>query len=90
MVERKYFSLQELTEYASLSKKTLSAYLAHPIHQLPHFRLPGKILVSRTDFDLWVAQFRIADAPAEAIDLDALVDTLMDGIELPPHKELDA
>jgi hypothetical protein len=87
MVERKYLSLQDLCTYASLSRKTIAAYLSHPLHPLPHFRLSGKILVDKADFDLWLAHYRIAEAPGEAVDLDQLVDNLMDGIELPSRKK---
>jgi hypothetical protein len=68
-----YLSLRQLSAYASLSVKTLRSYLTDPTNPLPHFKMTGKILVKRTDFDAWMAHWR-AKPPD---DLDRLVNKLM-------------
>ena len=55
-----YLPLAALARYSGLSVRTLRGYLVHPCHQLPHFRVGGKILVRRSDFDTWADQFRVA------------------------------
>ena len=72
-VTRNYLSLEELSQRTSLSVTTLRGYLKHPTHPLPHYRLPGKILVKPEEFDDWMAaldchnsQFYNPDKPRPA------------------------
>ena len=60
--------LKALSKYSSLSVRTLRQYLKDPVDPLPSFRLGGKILVRRSEFDRWMAQFR-----QEGADLDHIV-----------------
>lgn len=53
-----YLPLKALSQYCGLGVRTLRGYLHHPVSPLPHFRVGGKILVRRSDFDVWVARFR--------------------------------
>jgi hypothetical protein len=55
-----YLSLQGLSKFSSLSVKTLRSYLMHQVHPLPHYRLPGKILVKLDDFEAWIQRYRQA------------------------------
>ncbi len=57
-----YFSLKALAAYSGLSVRTLRDRLIDPIHPLPHYRVGGKILVSRAGFDQWLEQFRMQPA----------------------------
>jgi hypothetical protein len=70
-----YLSLPQLAAYASLSVRTLRSYLAHPQHPLPHYKLPGKILVRRDEFDAWIARYRVAASTLP--DLDRLVNEII-------------
>src|SRR5215510_3036320 len=72
-----YFSLRALAVYSGLSNRTLREYLHDRVHPLPHFRVGGKILVKRDDFDHWVTQFRRV---TPAIDVGAIVDDVMRSI----------
>jgi hypothetical protein len=65
-----YLSLKDLATYASLSVKTLRGYLTHPLHPLPHYRMPGKILVKPVEFDAWMQHFHQAKLQdvGEAVD----------------------
>lgn len=69
-----YLPLRTLAGYAGLSLRTLRGYLTHPARPLPHYRVGGRILVKRSDFDAWVEQFRVAVEPQ---GLDALVDDVV-------------
>jgi hypothetical protein len=56
--EDRYFGLRQLAAYSGLGVRTLRGYLVHPARPLPHFRVGGKILVRRSEFDDWVRAFR--------------------------------
>jgi hypothetical protein len=71
---QEYLSLKSLATYASLSIKTLRTYLTDPTHPLPHFKMTGKILVKRTDFDAWIARYRQVN---KSVDLDRLVNDVL-------------
>ena len=49
-------------------------YFSLRVHPLPHFRVGGKILVKRDDFDQWVTQFRRV---TPSIDVGSIVDDVM-------------
>jgi hypothetical protein len=76
---KEYLSLRELAIYASLSVKTLRSYLAHPRHPLPHYQLPGKILVRREDFDAWLEHFRTGEVGPD-VDLEKIVNDIVSGL----------
>ena len=69
-----YFDLKSLSEYSSLAIPTLRDYLKIG---LPHFRLKGKILVRRSDFDTWIEHYRV-DANSE---LTNVVDEILGRLE---------
>jgi|RhiMetdeSRZDD1v2_1073273.scaffolds.fasta_scaffold289955_1 excisionase family DNA binding protein len=53
-----FLSLRALSAYSGLSVRKLREYLDDPAHPLPAYRVGGKILVRRSEFDAWVAQYR--------------------------------
>ena len=65
-----------LSNYSGLSVRTLRGYLAHPVHPLPCYRIGGKVLVRRLEFDQWAQQFRAA--PSSKVD--ALVSEALKGL----------
>jgi hypothetical protein len=69
-----YLPLKALSKYSGLSLRTLRGHLVHPTRPLPHYRVGGRILVKRTEFDDWTAQFRV-QRPAGTVD--ALVDDVL-------------
>jgi excisionase family DNA binding protein len=73
-VEDGYLPLVELATYAGLSVQTLKKYLDDPRHPLPYYRVGGRILVRRSDFDAWALLYRIA--PADD-DVDAAADQIL-------------
>jgi excisionase family DNA binding protein len=72
-----YLPLTRLAHYSGLSVRTLRGYLADRVRPLPHYKVGGKILVSRADFDEWVRQFRVQATP---LAVDALVNDVLDGL----------
>jgi excisionase family DNA binding protein len=60
-----FLSLRTLSAYAGLSVRTLRQYLdLAPDQALPCYRVGGKILVRRSQFDAWIAQYRTRGRPA--------------------------
>jgi hypothetical protein len=71
-----YLPLKALAAYAGLSPRTLRGYLVHPSKPLPHYRIGGKILVKRSEFDAWAATFRTVETDR----VSALVADAMQGL----------
>ena len=53
-----FLSLKALAVYSSLSVRKLRDYLELPEHPLLCYRVGGKILVRRSEFDTWMAAYR--------------------------------
>jgi hypothetical protein len=71
-----YLSLKALATYCDLSVRKLRNCLSHPSHPLPHYRVDGKILVRRSEFDIWIAAYcRVGDT-----DVDQIVDEILSGL----------
>jgi hypothetical protein len=51
-------SVKALATYSGLSVRKLRDCLRHPSHPLPHYRVDRKILIRRSEFDLWIAAYR--------------------------------
>ncbi len=68
-----FLSLRALANYSCVSVRKLREYLGDPAHPLPHYRLGGKILVRRSEFDAWMAAYR----KAGQADVGRIVDTVM-------------
>ena len=68
-----YLPLRALSGYAGISVRKLREFLEDPAHPLPCYRVGGKLLVRRSEFDTWIAAFRQRGRE----DLDRIVaDTL--------------
>ena len=75
-LDDRYFPLRELSTYAGLSVRTLRSYLTHVSHPLPCYRIGGKVLVRKSDYDDWAARFRAV--PRSRVD--AIVSEAMRGL----------
>jgi predicted DNA-binding transcriptional regulator AlpA len=71
-----FLSLRGLVGYSSLSRRTLQDLINAPQDPLPSFRIGGKILIRRSEFDHWIdrhrnqkplAAVRLAAADAQAL-----------------------
>jgi Helix-turn-helix domain len=77
-VEPGYLPLKALAAYSGLCVRTLRSHLADRTRPLPHFRIGGKILVRRSDFDAWMGQFRAT--PSSTVGLDTFVADVVAGL----------
>jgi len=60
-----FLSLKALSQYSSLSVRTLRHFVDLPPEKaLPSYRLPGKLLVRRSEFDAWLEQYRSWGRPS--------------------------
>lgn len=73
-----YLSLKTLSGYSGLSVRTLRGHLTSAAHPLPHYRVGGKLLVKRSEFDAWIARFRDAGKPT--VNIDELTDQVLRGL----------
>ena len=71
-----YLPLRALASYSGLCVRTLRGYLSHVARPLPHYRVGGKVLVKRSEFDAWVSAFRVEESPR----VDAIVAEIVGGL----------
>jgi excisionase family DNA binding protein len=76
-IDRGWLSLRELTEYASVSERTLRQWLHRSTDALPAVRVDGKILVRKSEFDAWLERHRIRP---DSIDVGKIVDDVLKGV----------
>lgn len=63
-IDDAYLPLKALAVYAGLGERTLRGYLTHALHPLPCYRIGGRVLVRRSEFDDWAGRFRTVAASA--------------------------
>ena len=68
-----FLSLRALAAYSGLSVRNLRSWLDDPRRPLPSYRVGGKILVRRSEFDGWISAFRRAGGQ----DLDRVVSEIL-------------
>jgi hypothetical protein len=68
-----FLSLRALASYSCVSVRKLREHLRDPVHPLPHYRLGGKIVVRRSEFDAWIARYRRVGQT----DVDGIVSSVM-------------
>lgn len=54
-----YFDLKGLAAYSALAVPTLRDYLKDGRNPVPYFKVKGKILVRKSEFDRWLEDFRV-------------------------------
>lgn len=72
-----WLSLRALSGYSGLSIRTVRYHLTDPSQPIPSYRVGGKLLVRRSEFDAWMAHHRNQKAQAlirlAAADAQALL-----------------
>jgi len=69
-----YFDLRALSDYSALAVPTLRDHLK--TGRLPHFKVKGKLLVRRSEFDKWIEAFRV-----NPDDVGRVVDQVMESLK---------
>ena len=64
-----FLPLRALAGYSGLGVRTLRGYITDSRRPLPCYRIGGKILVRRSEFDAWLSQYRQVGPP----DVDRIV-----------------
>jgi hypothetical protein len=60
-----FMPLRALATYSGLSIRTLRRFVELPPGEaLPCYRLPGKVLVRRSEFDAWIERYRSRGRPS--------------------------
>jgi len=68
-----FLSLKALASYSGLGVRKLRTYLNDSLRPLPYYRVGGKILVHRSEFDAWIATYRqVEDTNVERIVAEVL------------------
>jgi hypothetical protein len=68
-----WLPLRALATYSGLSVRTLRDYINTPLLALPSYRIGGKVLVRRSEFDAWMNQYRQVGSAG----LDQVVDSVI-------------
>jgi excisionase family DNA binding protein len=76
--QAEWLGLRHVTQYASVSERTLRAWIHSPVDPLPAVRVSGKILVRRSELDAWLQRHRVQRL--ESLDLDGLVKGVLQGL----------
>lgn len=71
-----YFDLQGLSAYSSLGVGTLREHIRKGT--LPCFKVKGKILVRRSEFDLWLEGHRMSKKK----EIDSIVDDAIKDLKI--------
>ena len=58
-LEREWFDVRALTQYASISVRTVRDWVHRPTNPLPAAQVGNKLLISRSAFDDWLAAHRV-------------------------------
>lgn len=74
VTQPEYFDLKGLSTYSSLPVPTLRDYMKDC--GLPCFKVRGKLLVKRSEFDVWLEGFRVSQEKLEKI-----VDEVMENLK---------
>jgi predicted DNA-binding transcriptional regulator AlpA len=53
-----FLTLKALVAYSGIGLRKLYEYLTDAEHPLPHYRVGGKIVVRRSEFDAWITAYR--------------------------------
>ena len=69
-----YLDLKGLSAYSAVSVGSLRDYVKTG---MPHFKLKGKILVKRSEFDAWLERYRVNKKQ----DLNNIVDDVISSLK---------
>ena len=70
-----YFDLRGLSAYSSMGVSTLRDYIRSG--DLPCFKIKGKILVKRSEFDAWLENYRLY----KKLNINGIVANVMESLK---------
>ncbi|RJR42794.1 MAG: DNA-binding protein [Desulfobacteraceae bacterium] len=73
-MEDRYFDLKKLSDYSSMSVRTLREYVTRSDNPIPSFRLGKKIIIKRSEFDGWIEAYRNSTGGFDKIVEDVMRD----------------
>jgi excisionase family DNA binding protein len=73
-----WLGMRQVTDYASVSERTVRGWIHAPVDPLPAVRAGGKILVKRSELDAWLSRRRLQ--PLATVDVDAIVRSVLQGV----------
>ena len=76
-VEPQWLSLKQVTDYASVSERTVRNWIHSPVNPLPAVLVRGKFLVRREHFEAWLERHRVR--ALHSIDVGAIVQSVLRG-----------
>ncbi len=76
-VEDCYMSLRALSAYSGISKRKLDDLRKDPYDPLPTFKVDGKVLVKKSEFDRWMERHRVSNTRVGQ-DINQVVEEVMD------------
>lgn len=71
-----YLDLRRLSLYSGIGIRTLRSHLVRCVNPLPCYRVGGKILVKRSEYDAWMLAFRKRGNAVLDIVISELVEVL--------------
>lgn len=74
MMDQEYYTLNDLSKYAAVSRNTLKKWLTYG---MPCYRVGSCLRVKRGEFDVWMQQYRNG---TESADLDAIWGQVMEEV----------
>lgn len=81
-VQPSFLDLKTLAAYSSCSIRWLRDRLVDQSHPLPHYRVEGKLLVQRDEFDEWMDVHRVVQ-PSD--QLSQIVESVVSQL-VPPRR----
>lgn len=69
-----YMSLASAAEYSGLSRRVLHRHIHNSIKPLPAFKIGGKWVIKRSEYDRWAEQYRHKQPQ---IDLDGIIRSVL-------------
>ena len=74
-----YMSLKALSAYSGISKRKLDNLRKDPYNSLPTFKVDGKVLVKKSEFDRWMERHRVTSTDAGP-KVNQIVEEVMAGL----------
>lgn len=81
-VQPSFLDLKTLAAYSSCSVRWLRDRLVDRANPLPHYRIGGKLLIQRNEFDQWMEEHRVVH-PAD--ELSQIVESVVAQLH-PPRR----